>query len=353
VTTDVLIAGGGIVGAAIAAAFREEGGKCLVVEPQTIGGGATAAGMGHVVVMDDSPAQLALTEYSRRLWDALPVPPNVEREHRGTLWVAADAEEMAEVARKHALFPASEILDERSLYEAEPQLRPGLAGGLLVPGDSVLYAPTAAAWLLRLTPVRYTAIESLTPDGACLSDGTQVSAGLTILACGTGITRLLPELPIKPRKGHLAITDRYPGFLHHQLVELGYLKSAHGHSNESVAFNVQPRSTGQILIGSSRQYGDESPDVRPELLSRMLRRAVEYMPRLVDLQVIRTWTGFRAATPDSLPLIGPVRDRVWVAAGHEGLGITTSLGSAALLLDRLLGDTPAIPPEPYLPERFL
>lgn len=352
-TTDVLIAGGGIVGAAIAAAFREEGGKCLVVEPQTIGGGATAAGMGHVVVMDDSPAQLALTEYSRRLWDALPVPPNVEREHRGTLWVAADAEEMAEVARKHALFPASEILDERSLYEAEPQLRPGLAGGLLVPGDSVLYAPTATAWLLRLTPVRYTAIESLTPDGACLSDGTQVSAGLTILACGTGITRLLPELPIKPRKGHLAITDRYPGFLHHQLVELGYLKSAHGHSNESVAFNVQPRSTGQILIGSSRQYGDESPDVRPELLSRMLRRAVEYMPRLVDLQVIRTWTGFRAATPDSLPLIGPVRDRVWVAAGHEGLGITTSLGSAALLLDRLLGDTPAIAPEPYLPERFL
>lgn len=351
-TTDVLIAGAGIVGAAIAAAFREAGGKCLVVEPKIVGGGATAAGMGHVVVMDDSPAQLALTEYSRRLWDALPVPPNVEREQRGTLWVAADGEEMAEVARKHALFPASEILDERALYEAEPELRPGLAGGLLVPGDSVLYAPCAAAWLLRLSPVRYTAIESLTADGARLADGTMVSAGLTILACGTGITRLLPELPIKPRKGHLAITDRYPGFLRHQLVELGYLKSAHGHSNESVAFNVQPRSTGQILIGSSRQYGDESPDVRPELLSRMLRRAVEYMPRLVDLQVIRTWTGFRAATPDSLPLIGPVRDRVWVAAGHEGLGITTSLGTAALLVDRLLGDTPAIAPEPYLPERF-
>ena len=351
-TTDVLIAGAGIVGAALAAAFRAEGGKCLVVEPDLVGGGATAAGMGHVVVMDDSPAQLALTEYSRRLWDNLDLPSNVEREHRGTLWVAADAEEMAEVARKHALFPASEILDERALYAAEPELRPGLAGGLLVPGDSVLYAPCAAAWLLRLTPVRYAAIAELTPDGARLSDGTTVSAGLTILACGAGITRLLPQLPIKPRKGHLAITDRYPGFLNHQLVELGYLKSAHGHSAESVAFNVQPRSTGQILIGSSRQYGDESPDIRPELLSRMLRRAVDYMPRLKDLQVIRTWTGFRAATPDSLPLIGPVTDRLWVAAGHEGLGITTSLGTAALLLDRLLGDPPAIPPEPYLPDRF-
>ncbi len=351
-TTDVLIAGAGIVGAAIAAALREAGAKCLVVEPGIVGGGATAAGMGHVVVMDDSPAQLALTEYSRHLWDALPLPPNVEREHRGTLWVAADAEEMAEVRRKHALYPASEILDSQALYEAEPELRPGLAGGLLVSGDSVLYAPCAAAWLLRLSAVRYTAIETLTPDGARLADGTPVSAGLTILACGTGITRLLPNLPVKPRKGHLAITDRYPGFLHHQLVELGYLKSAHGHASESVAFNVQPRSTGQLLIGSSRQYGDDSSAVRPELLSRMLRRAVEYMPRLVDLQVIRTWTGFRAATPDSLPLIGPYSDRVWVAAGHEGLGITTSLGTARLLADRYIGQPPAIPCDPYLPERF-
>lgn len=351
-TTDVLIAGAGIVGAAIAAALREAGAKCLIVEPEIVGGGATAAGMGHVVVMDDSPAQLALTEYSRHLWDALPLPPTVEREHRGTLWVAADAEEMAEVFRKHALDPASEILDAQALYEAEPELRPGLAGGLLVPGDSVLYAPCAAAWLLRLSAVRYTAIETLTPDGAILADGTSVSAGLTILACGTGITRLLPSLPVKPRKGHLAITDRYPGFLQHQLIELGYLKSAHGHSNESVAFNVQPRSTGQLLIGSSRQYGDDSPEVRPELLSRMLRRAVEYMPRLVDLQVIRTWTGFRAATPDSLPLIGPHSDRVWVAAGHEGLGITTSLGTARLLADRYTGQPSAIPCEPYLPERF-
>ena len=63
---------------------------------------------------------------------------------------------------------------------------------------------------------------------------------------------LFPSLAVRPRKGHLAITDRYPGFVRHQLVELGYLKSAHGAANESVAFNVQPRATGQVLIGSSR-----------------------------------------------------------------------------------------------------
>ena len=73
--------------------------------------------------------------------------------------------------------------------------------------------------------------------------------------------RLTPGLAIRPRKGHLVITDRHPGFVTHQLLELGYLKSAHGSDAASVAFNVQPRATGQLLIGSSRQYDVEDPAV--------------------------------------------------------------------------------------------
>jgi len=72
------------------------------------------------------------------------------------------------------------------------------------------------------------------------------------------------------------ITDRYPGFVRHQLIELGYLHSAHGSSNESVAFNIQPRKTGQMLIGSSRQYDAEGAEVDTAILARMLRRAAEY-----------------------------------------------------------------------------
>ena len=65
------------------------------------------------------------------------------------------------------------------------------------------------------------------------------------------------------------------------------------------------------------------------------------------------WTGFRAATPDKLPLIGPVpgdKSR-FLAAGHEGLGITTSLGTARILADHITGSRPEIPIEPYLPSR--
>ena len=58
---DVVIAGAGIVGAACAHSLAREGLRVLVCEPAIPGGGATAAGMGHVVVLDDSPAELALT----------------------------------------------------------------------------------------------------------------------------------------------------------------------------------------------------------------------------------------------------------------------------------------------------
>src|SRR5579862_8155614 len=88
---DIVIVGAGIVGAACANACAAGGLRALVVDQGCIGGGVTSAGMGHLVVMDDSPAQLALTHYSCKLWRELrpALPQAVEFEECGTLWVAA------------------------------------------------------------------------------------------------------------------------------------------------------------------------------------------------------------------------------------------------------------------------
>jgi D-hydroxyproline dehydrogenase subunit beta len=186
-----------------------------------------------------------------------------------------------------------------------------------------------------------------------LTDGSEICGEIIVNAGGANASELTPGIEVKPRKGHLVITDRYPGFVRHQLVELGYLKSAHSVSSDSVAFNVQPRRTGQILIGSSRQFGAEHKEVDHAILDRMLRRAQQYMPALGAVSAVRTWTGFRAATPDKLPLIGPWPDdkSVFLATGHEGLGITTSLATAKLLADQIAGTRPEISVEPYLPSR--
>ena len=362
---DVVIIGAGIVGSACAAECAREGFSVAIVEAGIIGGGATAAGMGHLVVMDDSEAQFALTRYSQQLWDEIgdELPHEVEHDACGTIWIAVDDEEMAEVARKARFYAERgvpvEILDAQSVAEAEPNLRPGLVGGLRVPGDSVIYPPCAAQFFVDQAMSKGAAlfvskaVETITPDGVRLRDGTSISAGVIVNATGSWSPVLTPGLEVKKRKGHLVITDRYPNFLRHQLVELGYLKSAHSLTAESVAFNIQPRKTGQLLIGSSRQFDVDDTGVDGSIVTRMLNRAIEYLPGLRKLSSLRTWTGFRAATPDKLPLIGPhaEHERLYLATGHEGLGITTSLGTAKLLVAQIMNRETAIPVAPYLPAR--
>jgi D-hydroxyproline dehydrogenase subunit beta len=362
---DVIIVGAGIVGAACADALAQRGLRVLVIDREMIGSGATAAGMGHIVVMDDSDPQFALTNYSQHLWQKLgpALPDDVEYEQSGTIWVAADDEEMSEVQRKREYYQsrgvAVEVLNAAQLKRAEPNLRDGLAGGLLVPGDAVLYPPCAARFLMMRAQqcgakLKLGAtVTQILDNGIRATDGQEFSADIVVNAAGASSGELTPGIEIKKRKGHLVITDRYPGFVRHQLVELGYLKSAHSVTRDSVAFNVQPRRTGQILIGSSRQYGAEHKETDQTMLASMLHRAQEYMPALGFMSAVRAWTGLRAATPDKLPLIGPCpgHKSLFLATGHEGLGITTSLGTARILADQVTGSTPEIPIEPYLPSR--
>jgi len=360
-----VIVGAGIVGAACALELSAEGSRVLVIDESFPSAGSTGAAMGHIVVMDDSEAQFAITRYSQILWDDLrdQLPASVEFDPCGTLWVAADEEEMREVRRKFDYYRErgvnAEILDSQQVRDAEPHLRAPLAGALSVPGDSVVYPPCAVECLLQKARalgarvIQGQPVATIGKGAARLADGSVFVAGFIINAAGQSAPKLSPGINIKPRKGHLVITDRYPNFLHHQVVELGYLKSAHSLTADSVAFNVQPRTTGQILIGSSRQFGAENSAVDESILSRMLQRAFEYMPGLNSLSAIRVWTGFRPATPDKLPLIGPSPHdpSVLVAAGHEGLGITTSLATAKLICAQILGQRPAIPIQPYLPSR--
>ncbi|HVT79739.1 MAG TPA: FAD-dependent oxidoreductase, partial [Phycisphaerae bacterium] len=289
---DIVIVGAGIVGAACADACAAGGLKVLVLERSCVGGGTTAAGMGHVVVMDDSPAQLALTNYSCQLWRemaAAGMPATTEYDPCGTLWVAADDEEMAEVHRKKKICDehgvAAEVWDGAQLARGEPKLRKGLAGALRVTGDGVIYPPTAAAFLLERARAKGAElrlgvpVKRLPVDGGVeLENGQRIECRIAVNAAGPWAGGLGVTAVIKKRKGHLVITDRYPGYVHHQIVELGYLKSAHSVSSDSVAFNIQPRKTGQMLIGSSRQYDAEGMEVDTKILARMIKRAQEYLP---------------------------------------------------------------------------
>jgi len=208
---DVVIAGGGIVGAACALACGRRGLKVALVERDVLGSGATAAGMGHVVVMDDSDAQFALTRYSQELWKELAahLPATSEYEQRGTLWIAADREEMEAAERKHAWYSARgvpcRLLTAGELSREEPKLASGLAGALLVIEDSVVYPPAVALALaygarqlgasLRIG----SAISRLGNGCVLLADGAELRTGHIVLAMGADSVAVRPDLPIRKR----------------------------------------------------------------------------------------------------------------------------------------------------------
>jgi len=363
---DVVIIGAGIVGAACAERLSAEGLSVCVIEPGFPGCGATSAGMGHIVVTDDSDAQFVLTAYSRTLWHALApfLPEKAEFDGCGTIWIASDEGEMAEAHRKRAYYAErgveADILDEASLREAEPALSEHLIGGLFVPGDCIVYQPAATRCLVgAATRKGMKLISGLSAVGigagkVIMSDGSEIDADNVVIAAGSAAPELAPELPVTKRKGHLLVTNRAPGLIRHQIVEMGYLTSAHSSAEDSIAFNLQPRKNGQMLVGSSRQQGVEHGSVEIGIIKRMVARALEFVPKLADVDVTRIWTGFRPATPDNLPYIGAFAERpgVFAAAGHEGLGITTSLATAQMIADEIAGRESIVSRAPYSPGRI-
>lgn len=377
-SADVLIVGGGIVGAACARAFARQGLSVAVIEPGPVGGGATAAAMGHLLLADaldgsaTAQAEHALTRRSLQLWDEWLGESGANKGNAeaaelarcGTLWIAADKAELGLALRKCAWLNergiGAEVLGADALARAEPMLRPGLAGALLVPGDARIYPPKVAArWLSQaraeIIPGRVVGFDG---HSVHLSCGRQLWGAMTVLCAGLASQRWLPPGSLVAKKGHLAITQQYPNTITHQLVELGYQSKAHAVDSDSVSFNVQPRPGRQILIGSSRQFPKpgqaEDEQIDMATLQSMLAHACSYLPALAGMNLLRCWTGQRPASSDGRPLIGahPEYPRVWLATGHEGLGVSTALASAELLAELSLQATPTLSPEPWAPQRF-
>src|SRR5699024_12656227 len=87
------------------------------------------------------------------------------------------------------------------------------------------------------------------------------------------------------------------------------------------------------LIGSSRQFVfyDSSIDIR--VVETIANRAMRFLPKLDDVNIIRSYTGFRPFTEDHLPIVSAV-DEVpgyYIAAGHEGDGIALAAGTGNMM----------------------
>ena len=381
---DAVVIGAGIVGCAIAYNLTRSGLRPVVVDRGGVAGGTSGSCMGHLMMLADSQEMYRLSARSLALWKQFHAEVGgFELRDCGCLWLGesdADVPLLEDIAAKIRGFGGSgRIVEPTELRRMEPELADDLVGAFFCPDDGILFPMQAAAALMGAaqdggartsyhTTVRGLHCGSDSAVSAVETDRGIIETGIVVNAAGVWLPEVaelfgLPRIPIFPRRGDLAITMPQDLPVTTQMVEVAYLRSAVGkvidpESDEpdpgTYALNLQPQGNGTVLIGSTRQFGGFDKRVNLALLQQSLARACRFVPALADLQIVRTWAGLRPYTKDKMPVIGPVESvpGLFVAGGHEGLGITLSTGTAELIAQAVTGQPLAQPLEPFSPVRF-
>ncbi|MFD5751470.1 glycine oxidase ThiO [Streptomyces sp. NPDC127033] len=371
---DVLVVGGGIIGLVTAWRAALRGLRTAVADPDPGGGAAgVAAGMLAAVTELHHGEQtlLGLNLASAGRYPAF-VAELEEASGRdtgyracGTLAVALDSDDRAQLRELHALQRrsglASEWLTGRECRRLEPMLAPGVRGGLRVDGDhqidprrlaaALLAACERAgvvfhrAWARELTVVRDRAA------GAVLADGGALAADRVVLAGGSLSGRLAgvpPEAvpPVRPVKGQvlrLTMPRRHGPFLS---------RTVRAVVRGGQVYLV-PRENGELVVGATSEELGWDTTVTAGGVYELLRDAHELVPGITELPLTETRAGLRPGSPDNAPLLGPTAlPGLSLATGHYRNGVLLTPVTGDVLATVLT--TGELPPEaaPFTPLRF-
>ncbi|MEU9794541.1 FAD-dependent oxidoreductase [Streptomyces sparsogenes] len=375
-TTDLVVIGAGVVGAAAAYFAARSGLRVTVVDRGPLAGGTSSAGEGNLLVSDKEPGpELDLALYSQRVWreDLAEHTGLWEFESKGGLVVAASPDGAGPLAallreQRAAGIEAVDVARDE-LRDYEPRLSPDLAGGAYYPQDAQVQPMLVVAHLLRMARLAGARVLTDTEVTGFLRAGERItgvrtgrgrlSAPAVLNAAGTwagAVAELAGvRVPVLPRRGCVLVTQPLPPVIRHKVYAAEYVSDV---ASSDAALQTSPvvegTRAGTILIGSSRERVGFDREVPPSVLAALARNAIALFPFLASVQAIRGYLGFRPYCPDHLPVIGPDprAPGLWHACGHEGAGVGLSVGTGKLLAQALTGRPTDLDLTPFAPERF-
>lgn len=339
---DLLVVGGGIVALAVAYFAAERGLRVQLIESGQLAGGATGANAGGIWPNDQGPAHTLdfqqLAFLSRDWWARLAVRPEFHFDWRVNGFLNVNLERMPAAPAIHAAALQEQgysvqPVDAEQIASLEPNLKPGITGGVHCPSDAHLHPVKAALSFAAAARKRGAQIStgvqalSATLRGARIvavntTAGT-IEPGAVVCATGWTANWIAPHfrqpIPLRPVAGQLIATDPLPPLL-----------------NGSIAakYIVLQLRTGEVVTGGNLVEGSVlQPD--PAVSRQFADAARELIPALRDVPFTRSWCGLRPSTPDGLPVIDRIADaeNLWLAGGHFRNGILLAPATGKLVAD--------------------
>ncbi|MBI2301468.1 MAG: FAD-binding oxidoreductase [Armatimonadetes bacterium] len=365
---DTIVVGGGVVGMAIAYELAVRGQTVLVLEKDDVGAGASGVSGGFVCQQAQRlPPMASLVREGVQRFRALSEQLGADIGLRpcGSLILAADEAE-AEALRRHAeALTAARVpttwLAAEEVRRREPLVRAGLAGALLCESDVQLDPPRLLrayhGALVRLgceVRERRVVVELLAAEGRVTGVRTRygdLDADTVVVAAGCWTPVLLPETHaalIHARRGQVLVARPRRRCVQHLLLGADYLRSAL--EGGEVSFTLEQTVDGALRLGATRERAGY--DSRPAaLLERVEANARRYVELPDDVAWSHAMAGLRPSTTDGLPLVGPIRRGLWLAAGHHTVGLAAAPSTAARLAATITGQPADL--RAFQPRRFM
>jgi len=376
--TEAVIIGGGVIGSSIAYYLTKKRIKIILLEKDGIASGTSSACEGLVFLQSKKPGvHLKLALESSKKFSNLKEELNYDIEYRnnGGMVIIENNEELKAmkifVEEQRNIGLDVSLLDRDRAKEKEPALSQDILGSTYSPLDAQVnpmylsfafissarnlgaevYTHTEVTGI-RLKSNRINSIE--TNIGEIKTDIVINAAGIYAPEIGRMVSL---DIPIKPRRGQLLVTESVPKILNGVLISAKYIAAKFNPSlaeTEGEGISVEQTVSGNILIGSTREFVGFNKNITPEGINSIAKHIVILFPQLKEINIIRTFAGLRPYTPDGLPILGKVEgiEGFIMAAGHEGDGIALSPITGDLIAELVVKGKTTIPLDEFKLERF-
>lgn len=362
----VVIAGGGVIGCAIAYYLAKAGADVTVLERGNIAQEASSAAAGMILSPFDELGPRPLVRLQRASFDMYPkLVKQLEQESGsdieyrlcGLIRPAADekrAQHLRALTKRSRNQKAGvEWVDGSVLRELEPALCDGLLGAAFSQHDADVNPGLLTRAFAKAAANHGATIRRRVPFAGFVSSGhrlTGIKAGnrsqdgfdAIVLAAGSWTKalaeRLSANVPTMPIRGQM-VSYRSKALRHSVWGEGGYLV---------------PKPRGQVFAGATVEDVGFRVRTTSQGIASLRAMACSLVPGLRQRETVSEWAGLRPGTPDGLPIIGklPKRDNVFVATGHFRNGILLAPITGKLMSELILTGKTSIPLDPFSPRRF-